>query len=143
MRGRPTLRYPTALDADLGPLLTGRPGGELVFRSLELKPLRHSNYGRRSFRPAVKAVRHSDPEFPDLTLHDLRHTAASLAIASGATPPAVQRMLGHSSAAFTLRVYTGLFDDDLESVAVKMDARISSGLRADRAKNDPHSDFSE
>lgn len=138
-----TLRYPTALDADLGPLLTDRPDGELVFRSLELKPLRHSNYGRRSFRPAVKAIRHSDPEFPDLTLHDLRHTAASLAIASGATPPAVQRMLGHSSAAFTLRVYTGLFDDDLESVAVKMDARISSGLRADRTKNDPHSDCSE
>jgi integrase len=62
---------------------------------------------------------------------------------SGATPPAVQRMLGHSSAAFTLRVYTGLFDDDPESVAVKMDARISGGLRADQTKKDPHSDCSE
>jgi integrase len=91
----------------------------------------------------VKTIRHSDPEFPDLTLHDLRHTAALLAISSGATPPAVQRMPGHSSAAFTLRVYTGLFDDDPESVAVKMDARISGGLRADQTKKDPHSDCSE
>jgi integrase len=91
----------------------------------------------------VKTIRHSDPEFPDLTLHDLRHTAALLAISSGATPPAVQRMPGHSSAAFTLRVYRGLFDDDPESVAVKMDARISGGLRADQTKKDPHSDCSE
>jgi hypothetical protein len=52
-------------------------------------------------------------------------------------------MPGHSSAAFTLRVYTGLFDDDPESVAVKMDARISGGLRADQTKKDPHSDCSE
>jgi hypothetical protein len=52
-------------------------------------------------------------------------------------------MPGHSSAAFTLRVYRGLFDDDPESVAVKMDARISGGLRADQTKKDPHSDCSE
>lgn len=125
------MRYPTALDEHLHPLLQGRPLSELVFRSLELKPIRHSNYGRRTFRPAVKQLHATNPDFPNLTLHDLRHTAASLAISSGATPPAVQRMLGHSNAAFTLRVYTGLFDDDLDSVAVKMDALINSGLKAD------------
>ncbi|OLT55656.1 hypothetical protein BJF89_14205 [Corynebacterium sp. CNJ-954] len=64
-------------------------------------------------------------------------------MSSGATPPAVQRMLGHSNAAFTLRVYTGLFDDDLDSVAVKMDALINSGLKADQTKKDPHPEESE
>lgn len=37
--------------------------------------------------------------------HDLRHTAASLAVRAGGHVKAVQRMLGHSSAAMTLDVY--------------------------------------
>lgn len=52
--------------------------------------------------------------------HDLRHTAASLAISSGANAKAVQRMLGHKSAAMTLDVYADLFEDDLDAVAVAM-----------------------
>jgi hypothetical protein len=47
----------------------------------------------------------------------LRHTAASFAIASGANVKAVQRMLGHASAAITLDVYADLFDDDLDTVS--------------------------
>jgi len=39
-----------------------------------------------------------------LTPHDLRHTAASLAISAGANVKAVQRMLGHASASMTLDV---------------------------------------
>ena len=34
---------------------------------------------------------------------------------------AVQKMLGHASAAMTLDIYTDLFDDDLEAVAVALD----------------------
>ena len=52
----------------------------------------------------------------------MRHTAASLAVASGATVKSVQRMLGHASAAMTLDVYSGLFDDDLSDLAERMDA---------------------
>ena len=33
-----------------------------------------------------------------------------------------QQMLGHASAAMTLDVYSGLFDDDLDAVADRMDA---------------------
>lgn len=51
------------------------------------------------------------------TVHDLRHTAASLAISAGANVKAVQRMLGHASAAMTLDTYADLFDDDLDYVA--------------------------
>jgi len=47
-----------------------------------------------------------------LTPHDLGHTAASLAIASGASVKYVQRMLGHKDAATTLNVYASLFEDD-------------------------------
>lgn len=59
----------------------------------------------------------STPVFPRVTAHDLRHTAASLAISAGANPKVVQRMLGHASAAMTLDVYADLFDSDLASVA--------------------------
>ena len=52
-----------------------------------------------------------------MTPHDLRHTAASLAISAGANVKAVQRMLGHASAAMTLDTYADLFDDDLDYVA--------------------------
>src|SRR5205807_4290745 len=56
-----------------------------------------------------------------LTPHELRHTAASLAVSSGANVKAVQRLLGHASAAMTLDVYSGLFDDDLDAVADRLD----------------------
>ncbi|KFI51450.1 site-specific integrase [Bifidobacterium callitrichos] len=53
--------------------------------------------------------------------HDLRHTAASLAVHAGANVKALQRMLGHSSAAMTLDVYADLFDSDLDDVADALD----------------------
>ena len=62
---------------------------------------------------------------PRVTPHDLRHTAASLAISAGANVKAVQRMLGHASAAMTLDTYADLFDDDLDLVA----AALSRALR--------------
>jgi integrase len=65
---------------------------------------------------AVERCRKSDPTFPRVTAHALRHTAASLAISAGANPKVVQRMLGHASAAMTLDVYADLFDSDLTSV---------------------------
>jgi integrase len=58
--------------------------------------------------------------------HDLRHTAASLAVSAGANVKAVQRMLGHASAAMTLDVYADLFDDDLDAVAVALNAGAKS-----------------
>ncbi len=56
-----------------------------------------------------------------MTLHDLRHTAASMSISAGANVKAVQRMLGHASAAMTLDIYADLFDDDLNAVSDRLD----------------------
>jgi integrase len=64
-----------------------------------------------------------------MTLRDLRHTAASLAISAGGNVKAVQRMLGHASAAMTLDTYADLFDDDLDAVASALDqARTASNV---------------
>jgi hypothetical protein len=37
---------------------------------------------------------------------------------------AVQKMLGHASAAMTLDVYADLFDDDLDAVATRLDQAL-------------------
>ena len=62
-----------------------------------------------------------------LTYHDLRHTAASLMVRSGANVKAIQNQLGHASAAMTLDVYADLFDDDLDEVGAAMDALLLRG----------------
>lgn len=52
--------------------------------------------------------------------------AASLAVAAGANVKAVQRMLGHASASMTLDVYAGLFGDDLDAVANRLDEAVAA-----------------
>jgi integrase len=77
--------------------------------------------GKGWFWNAVQQSRITDPDFPEITPHDLRHTAASIAISSGANPKVVQRKLGHASAAMTLDTYADLFEDDLDAVSERMD----------------------
>ena len=80
---------------------------ELVFPSANSTPLRNRNFRRDSFDPAAAALGLK------LTPHNLRDTAASLAIQAGASVVAVARLLGHESAATTLNLYAGLFPTDL------------------------------
>jgi integrase len=54
----------------------------------------------------------------DFKLHELRHTAASLAIQAGANIKSLQNMLGHESAALTLDRYGHLYGSDVEAVGV-------------------------
>jgi integrase len=46
----------------------------------------------------------------------------------------VQRMLGHKSATMTLDTYAGLFDDDLEAVATKLDKARNEATRPNVVK---------
>ncbi|WP_083864631.1 tyrosine-type recombinase/integrase [Nocardia brevicatena] len=70
--------------------------------------------------------------------HGLRHTAASLAISSGANIKVVQKMLGHKTATLTLDLYGHLFDDDLAPVADAMHRgalAAADSLRTDQASD--------
>ena len=60
-----------------------------------------------------------------MTPHDLRHTAASLAVSAGVNVLALARMLGHKDPSVTLRVYADLFDTDLDAVAITLDSAYS------------------
>jgi integrase len=106
--------------------MVGEGRDELVFTDLRGGVLRNSNWRARVFEPAVKKCQKADESFPSITPHDLRHSAASLAISAGANVKAVQRMLGHAKASMTLDVYADLFEEDLDSVAANLDAAIRS-----------------
>ncbi len=68
------------------------------------------------FAGAVKRA-----EVQKITPHDLRHTAASLAVSAGANVLAVSRMLGHENPQVTLNTYADLFDTDLDKVGDALD----------------------
>ncbi len=94
------------------------------------------NFRRRVFDPAACSA-----GLDGLTPHELRHTAASLAVSAGANVKAVQRMLGHPFAAMTLDVYSGLFDDDLDGVADRMDeAAAKAAVPPDAPRGNRDSD---
>jgi integrase len=112
--------YPAFLDPLLDLAIAGKRSDQLLFGDGD-NYLRPPDGRRGWFVSAVAKARVVDPTFPTITIHDLRHTAASLAVSAGANVKAVQRMLGHASAAMTLDTYADLFDDDLDSVAVKLD----------------------
>jgi integrase len=52
---------------------------------------------RRSFKALLQAA-----ELPDLRLHDLRHTTATLLLTQGVHPRVVMETLGHSQVSLTL-----------------------------------------
>jgi integrase len=113
---RRSVPIPKFLVDELDVLKAGKGPKDLMFTGAHGGVLRNGNFRRDVFNPAaIKAG------LDGLTPHELRHTAASLAISSGANVKAVQRMLGHASAAMTLDVYAGLFDDDLDGLADRMD----------------------
>jgi integrase len=122
---------PRFLAEELSIHVDSRSGDDLVFSSPRGGILRLNNFRRRSFDRAAAAV-----GLPWLTPHMLRHTAASLAVSAGANVKAVQQMLGHASAAMTLDVYAGLFGDDLDAVADRLD-ELASGVGADSVRTGP------
>jgi integrase len=73
------------------------PDDGLVFTAPKGGPLRSSPFRQHVWVPALEAA-----GLGQLRIHDLRATAASLMISSGANIKAVQRQLGHTSAAMTL-----------------------------------------
>lgn len=145
---RRSVPFPAALADELAKVMEGKGREDLVFADQRGGVLRNSNWRSRVFEPAVRLLQAeaiaqrakevaatgtaTTPEFPSITPHDLRHTAASLAISAGANVKAVQRMLGHAKASMTLDTYADLFDDDLDDVATNLDAAMRAAAAGDQ-----------
>lgn len=120
------LRPVATAQRDPNGLLWARPDGE------PLRPPTTTHWLGAAVRRCIEAStpRNEDgapsgpATFPRVTAHQLRHTAASLMIASGAHVKTVQRQLGHKSAVMTLNQYGHLFESDLDDVAARMGAAM-------------------
>ncbi|MEU8329371.1 site-specific integrase [Micromonospora sp. NPDC048839] len=119
------MSIPRLLVDELAAHVAGKRRDDLVFTAPNGGPLRNTNFRPWVFAPAAASV-----GLAGVTPHDLRHTAGSLVVAAGANVKAVQRMLGHASASMTLNVYAGLFGDDLDAVATRLDEAFTA-RRAD------------
>lgn len=116
---------PRFLIKDLAGHGRGKSRDDLVFAGVRSgTALRAAVFRRAGFDKAAEAI-----GVPGLHPHELRHTAASLAIASGANVKVVQQMLGHKSATVTLDQYGHLFGDDLDTVADRLDVQARTARK--------------
>jgi integrase len=130
-----SVTLPAFLAVRLGEYL---PRVGLAFADRDGGPLRVTNWNRRTFTPVGKRVGLVPPT---LRVHDLRHTAASLMIASGAGVKVVQQQLGHRTATMTLDRYAHLFPDDLDALSSALD-RLKARTPADSLRTlDPVADL--
>jgi integrase len=107
--------------------------GQLSWIGVSLRnrhPLRNRNLRSDVFDSAVDALALA------ITPHNMRDTAASLAIQEGASVVAVARLLGHESAATTLNHYAGLFPTDLDDIASRLNAAAQLTIASQRAPSD-------
>ena len=72
-----------------------------------------------------------DAELPDVRIHDLRHTFASLAVADGASLFLVGRVLGHTQPSTTAR-YAHVGDSPVRQVANLVGDKIAASLKASK-----------
>jgi integrase len=96
-----------------------------IFASLSGKPLGARNVSARGFEPARD--RAGLPS--SLTLHDLRHAAASRLINAGLDPVTVAAVLGHEDATVTLKIYAHVWDRERTDDDVRKALAGTGGTR--------------
>jgi integrase len=82
------------------------------------RPLRHRNVFR------LLQMELSRADLPHQRLYDLRHLAASLLLAQGASMREVMEVLGHSQMSLTSDTYSHLYDEARKASADRMDKAL-------------------
>jgi integrase len=67
---------------------------------------------------------------PDIHLHDLRHTHATLALQAGIHPKIVSERLGHATVAITPDTYSHAVPAMQEKAAAKIAGRVFASKKA-------------
>ena len=71
-------------------------------------------------------------DLPKVSPHDLRHTAASLALESGADLKQVQELLGHKDATTTMQFYSGLSEERKRRTSEKIEELLAETANEER-----------
>ena len=93
--------------------------GPWVFSDRNGDPLEKDPFVRGVFHPLLKGA-----GIDRIRFHDLRHTSATLALASGINVKVVSERLGHASAKMTLDVYTRAMPTLQKEAASRMESMI-------------------
>jgi len=112
-------------------LRTGGAGDELLFGRRGNSPFAPMAIGKRAGK-AWKAA-----ALEPITLHECRHTFASLLIDAGANPKAIQTFMGHSKIQTTFDTYGHLMPGSHDEVRERMDAYLERTACADHALSVP------
>lgn len=96
-----------------------------LWRSSQGNIWRAHNFRKRSgWKQACEAV-----GFPNLRIHDLRHSYASIVRRSGqADLPTLSKVMGHSSIKVTIDLYGGLFNEDYDDLAKGLDSLLGQKM---------------
>lgn len=77
-------------------------------------------------REAVGAEQRDPRLLTLLTIHECRHTFASVLIDTGANPKAIQEVMGHSKIQTTFDVYGHLLPGSYDDIRARMDAYLAA-----------------
>jgi len=127
--GDRTIPLPGWLCDDLATMLANRKEinrDGFLFQTRYGNPLNRDHFREDVILPALRAA--GLPE--TIRTYDLRHSHASLLIDLGANPLALAQRMGHSDAAFTLRVYGHLFEGAQKALSEKLDALREATAKA-------------
>jgi integrase len=148
------------LPADPGALIFTAPGGGGGRAEGDGGPVRHGQFVRRVFKPAVKgrpevkarAVRNGNgeraiparpavpaavpPSKQSIRWHDLRHTCAALLIAAGRHPLEIKTRLGHASITTTMDRYGHLFPSAEGALADALDVAFNESRNVEPIRRD-------
>jgi integrase len=90
----------------------------LVFRTPSGQPI-HADYLAKHFRSILDLA-----GVPRIRLYDLRHSAATIALAAGVSAKVVSEQLGHTSTAFTLDTYAHVLPHMQDEAAARVEAML-------------------
>jgi len=90
--------------------LRGGAQTDYVFATSTGAPVNYRNAASRGLEKGADAAGVNRDGLPRLSFHDLRHTAITHLIRSGADVSQVQRFAGHAKPSITLDLYVGEFD---------------------------------
>jgi integrase len=108
--------YPAIVNGELTWTDEAQDPDRLLFSAVSGGPVNHSNFAARVFEPTRDALWPTG-RLSKLRWHDLRHTAASLAIAATGNLGIVQKRLGHSSISLTYDRYGHMLPEADKSLA--------------------------
>ena len=118
-------------------LLLGSPAIEVLRNAVRIEGNPYICPGKAPARPIVNVQKiwsrsRARAGIPDVRLHDLRHSFASVSAAEGDSLLVIGRLLGHTNPTTTER-YAHLADDPIRRAAEKTSSRIAEMMGGDAA----------